>query len=95
MPALWSFFQIRRFRPTLEPFVEFDRHRREEMPLVYSVEQMFTERTAAGISGRPDLDSRHDSADGIDDLRRNSLGLFRARLGFFEAGVKLSQILFR
>jgi hypothetical protein len=53
------------------------------MPLVYSVQQMFTESAAAGISGRPDLDSRHDLADGVDDLRGNAFGLFRARLGFF------------
>ena len=56
---------------------------------------MFAEGTASGISGRPNPDSRHDSADGVDDLRGNALGLFRAGLGFFEPGVKLSQVLFR
>ncbi len=62
-----------------------------EKVFVHSIEQVFTESTAAGISGRPDLDSRHDSADGVDDLRRDALRLFGARLGFFEAGVKLSR----
>src|SRR5271168_3239838 len=65
------------------------------MPLVHSIQQVFTERAATDVSGRPDPDSRHNSADGVDNLRRNALGLFRARLGFFEAGVKLSQVLFR
>jgi hypothetical protein len=31
---------------------------------------MFTESTAASISGRPDLESRHDLTDGVDDLPR-------------------------
>ena len=76
-----------------EPFVEFDRHRRKEVPLIHSIQQMFPESTAAGISGRPDPDSRHGSADGVDNLRRNALRLFRARLGFLEADVKLPQSL--
>jgi hypothetical protein len=95
VPALESLFEVRSLRPAPEPFIEFDRHRRKEMPFVDSVEQMFAEGATSGIAGRPDLDSRHDSADGGDNLRRNTLGLFRARLGFFEAGVKLAQGLFR
>jgi hypothetical protein len=54
---------------------------------------MFAEGTASRISRRPDLDSRHDLADGIDDLLRNALRFLGARLGFFEAGVKLPQSL--
>jgi hypothetical protein len=91
MPAFWSLFQIRSFRSTPEPFVEFYRHRRKEVPLVHSIQQVLTESTAADISGRPDPDSRHDLADGVDDLRRDALRFCRARLGLFEAGIKLSQ----
>src|SRR5258708_39390248 len=40
-------------------------------------------------AGRPNLDSRHDLADGVYDSRRDALGLFRARLGLFEAAIKL------
>jgi len=93
VPALRRFFQIRSLRSTLEPFVEFDRHRRKEIPLVHSIQQVFAVGAASGISGRPDPDSRHDLSDGVDYLLRNALGLFRARLGFFEACVKLPQSL--
>ena len=65
------------------------------MPFIDSIQQVFTENNASRISGRPDPDSRHDSADSVDDLRGNALGLFRTGLGFFEPGVKLSQVLFR
>ncbi len=95
MPALRSFFQIWSLRSTLKPFVQFDRHRREEMPFIDSIQQVFTENNASRISGRPDPDSRHDSADSVDNLRGNALGFFRAGLGFFEPGIKLSQVLFR
>jgi hypothetical protein len=68
VPALRGFFKVRSLRSALEPFVEFDRHRRKEMPSVYSIQQVFSEGAAAGISGRPDPDSRHGSADGVDNL---------------------------
>jgi hypothetical protein len=58
-----------------------------------SIQQMFSESTAADISGRPDPDSRHDSPDGVDDLRRDALRLLGATLGLFEAGEKLPQSL--
>jgi hypothetical protein len=94
MPALRSFIKVRSLSRAFQPFVELYRHRRKEVPFVDSIQQVFSEGTAAGISGRPDLDSRHDLADGVDYLLRNALGFFRARLGFFEAGVKLLQGLF-
>ena len=91
MPTLGSLFQIRSFRCAPEPIVEFDRHRRKEVPLVHSLKQVFTESAASGIVWRPDPDSRHDSADGVDDLPGNSLGFYGARPSLFEASVKLPQ----
>ncbi len=52
---------------------------------------MFAEGTTSGITRRPDLDSHHGSADGVDDLLRNALRFLGARLRFFKAGVKLPQ----
>jgi hypothetical protein len=52
---------------------------------------MFAEGAASGIAGRPDFDSRHGLADGVDDLPGNSLGFYGARRSLFEASVKLSQ----
>jgi hypothetical protein len=95
VPALWSFLQVRSLRRTLEPLVEFDCHRGKKMALVHSIQQVFPECTASDVSGRPDPDCHHASAHGVDDLRRNAFGFFRARLGFFKPGVKLSQGLFR
>jgi hypothetical protein len=68
MPALRRFLPVRSLRSTLEPLVEFDRHRHKEMPPVYSIQQVLSESAAAGISGRADPDSRHGSADGVDNL---------------------------
>jgi hypothetical protein len=54
---------------------------------------MFAEGATSGISRRPDPDSRHKLAHGVDDFLRNALRFLGARSGFFEAGVKLSQSL--
>jgi hypothetical protein len=70
---------------------ELDRHRRKEVPLVHSIQQVLTESAAADISGRPDPDSRHGSADSVDDLPGNSLGFHGARRSLFEAGVEFPQ----
>jgi hypothetical protein len=68
VPALRSFFKVRSFKRTLEPFVEFDRHRSYELPLIHSIPQVLAVGTASGISGRSDPDSRHGLADSVDDL---------------------------
>lgn len=91
MPASRSLFQVRSFRPTLDPFVKLDRHGSKKVPFVHSIQQVFAVSTTLGISGRPDPDSRHGLADSVDDLLGNALGFYGARLGLFEAGVKLSQ----
>jgi hypothetical protein len=95
VPALWSFVKIRSFRCALEPFVEFNRHRRKELPLVHSIPSSVPGRHGIGHPGRSDPDSRHGLADGVDYLFGNSLGFFGTRLSLLEAGVKLWQILLR
>ncbi len=83
------------FRRTLEPFVEFSRHRRKEVPLVHSIPQVLAVGTASVVSGRSDSDSRHGLADGVDYLFGNPLGFFGTGLSLLEAGVKLWQSLLR
>ena len=90
VPAFRRFFKLRSFRSALEPSVEFYRHRRKEESLFDSIEKMFAEGTTPGISWRPDLDSRHDLADGVNYLLGNALGFYRARPSLFEAGVKFA-----
>jgi hypothetical protein len=68
VPALGNFFNVRSFRCTLEPFVEFYCHRCEELPIVHSIPQVFAVGTASGVSGRPDPDSRHGLPDSVDYL---------------------------
>jgi hypothetical protein len=94
VPAFWGFFRVRSFGCGLVPVVQFYRHGGEKLPLFHAVQQMFAVGSATGISGRPDLNRRHKLADGVDDLLGNALGFCGARLGFFEAGVKLAQGLF-
>jgi hypothetical protein len=83
VPARRRLIQIWSDRVALEPFVEFNCHRREKMPPIDSIEYMVAERTAAGIAGRPDPYSRHGSADSVDNLRRDALRFFGARFGLF------------
>jgi hypothetical protein len=93
VPAFWGFFQVWSFGPAPEPLVKFHCHRRKEVPLLDSIYEVFAEGSASGISWRPDPDSRHDLADGVDNPSGNALRLFGAGLGLFEAGVKISQSL--
>ena len=91
VPAFWRFLQVRSLGSSLEPFVQFYRHGSEELPLFHPLQQVFAEGSAADVSWRLDLDSRHDLADGVDYLFGDAFGFFGARLGLFEACVKLSQ----
>jgi hypothetical protein len=63
------------------------------LALFNSISQMVTVDAAAGISGRPNRNRRHDLAYCIYDLSRNALGGFRAGLGFFEADIEVLQSL--
>src|SRR5438876_12401828 len=73
---------------TLQPLVEFYGHRGEELSLVNSIAQMVTVGAAPGVPRWPDLNGRHELADGVYNLLGNALGLFRAGPGLFEAGVQ-------
>jgi hypothetical protein len=63
------------------------------LALFNSISQMVAVDAAAGISGRPDRNRRHDLAYGVYDLSGYALGGFRAGLGFFEANVEVLQSL--
>ena len=89
VPAFRSFFQVGSLRITLQPLVEFYGHRGEELSLVNSIAQMVTVGAAPGVPRWPDLNGRHELADGVYNLLGNAPGLFRAGPGLFEAGVQL------
>ncbi len=89
VPAFGSFFQVGSLRITLQPLVQFYRHRREDLSLVNSIAQMVTISAAPGVPGWPDLNGRHELTDGVYDFLGNALGLLRAGPALFEAGVQL------
>ena len=96
VPAFRSFLQIRSLRAALQPSVQFQRHRCEELPLVHSISQMVTIGAAAGVFWRPNLNCRHSLTDGVYDLLGNTLGLFRAGASLFESGVEIrKRLVFR
>jgi hypothetical protein len=78
-------------RVTLEPLVELSCHRRKKFSLVDALPQMVTVGPAAGVSGRHDLNCRHELTNGVYDLLGNALGLLRTGLGLLEARIEFLQ----
>jgi hypothetical protein len=89
VPAIRSFLQVGRFRIALQPLVQFYGHGREELSPVNSITQMAAIGAALCVARWPDLNGRHELSDCVHDFLGDALGLFRAGLGLFEAGVQL------